>query len=53
MLSDFVYDLVEIAAEALEKRGLGEEKLIEPLYKRAVTLKCPADAEYNNQNDTF
>ena len=53
ILSDFVYDLVEIAAEALEKRGLGEEKLIEPLYKRAVTLKCPADAEYNNQNDTF
>lgn len=53
ILSDFVYDLVEIAAEALEKRGLGEEKLIEPLYKRAVTLRCPADAEYGNQNDTF
>ncbi|UKI36010.1 MAG: hypothetical protein L6V93_18640 [Clostridiales bacterium] len=37
----------------LKKRGLGEEKLIEPLYKRAVTLRCPADAEYGNQNDTF
>lgn len=52
ILSDFVYDLVEIAAEALEKRGLGEEKLIEPLYKRAVTLKCPADIELG-KNDTF
>lgn len=39
ILSDFVYDLVEIAAEALEKRGFGEEEFIKPLYKRAVTLK--------------
>lgn len=41
-LSDFLYDLVEIASDGLMMRGLGEEKLLAPLYERAVTLKCPA-----------
>lgn len=53
ILSDFVYDLVEIAAESLEKRGFGEEKLIAPLYERAVTLKCPADLEKGVKNELF
>ena len=41
-LSDFLYDLVEIASDGLMMRGLGEEKLLRSLYERAVTLKCPA-----------
>ena len=41
-LSAFLYDLVEIAQEGLEKRRKGEEKFLKPLYKRAATLKCPA-----------
>ena len=40
-LSDFLYDLVEIASDGLMMRGLGEEELLKPLYERAVTLKCP------------
>ncbi len=41
-LSDFIYDLVEISAEGLRARGKGEEILLKPLYKRAVTLYPPA-----------
>ncbi len=41
-LSDFLYDLIEIASDGLMMRGLGEEKLLGSLYERAVTLKCPA-----------
>lgn len=41
-LSDFLYDLVEIASDGLMMRGFGEETLLKPLYERAVTLKCPA-----------
>lgn len=44
-LSAFIYDLVEIAEEGLIKRGLGEEELLLPLYKRAATLKCPMEEE--------
>lgn len=40
-LSDFLYDLVEIASDGLMERGYGEEALLKPLYERAVTLKCP------------
>lgn len=41
-LSDFLYDLIEIASEGLEKRGKGEEIFLSPLYKNAVTLIPPA-----------
>lgn len=44
-LSAFIYDLVEIAEEGLIKRGIGEEELLSPLYKRAATLKCPMEEE--------
>ncbi len=47
-LADFLYDLVEIAAEGLLKRGYGEERFLQPLYARAATLCCPAKREYQN-----
>ncbi len=40
-LSDFLYDLVDIACDGLMMREKGEEVLLKPLYERAVTLKCP------------
>lgn len=48
-LSSFLYDLVEISQEGLEKRNNGEEKYLQCLYEIAVTLKCPAqNNELNN-----
>ena len=44
-LSDFLYDLIEISSEGLEKRGFGEEILLSPLYKNAVTLLPPAKSD--------
>ena len=44
-LSDYLYDLVEIASEGLEKRGKGEEIFLTPLYKNAVTLIPPAKSD--------
>lgn len=34
--------LVSLATHKLEERGLGEERLLAPLYNRAQTLLCPA-----------
>lgn len=35
-------DLLQLAADKLKQRGLGEERLLAPLYRRAETLTCPA-----------
>lgn len=35
--------MLEIAREGLLKRGLGEEMFLEPLQRRVVELRCPAD----------
>lgn len=42
-LSAFLYDLAEIAEEGLIARGKGEEELLNPIYKRCATLKCPME----------
>lgn len=36
-------ELLEIANQGLQKRGLGEEKFLAPLYKRLQKRKAPAD----------
>lgn len=41
-VSDFTVKILEIGKEGLHKRGLGEEKFIEPLYRRAENLLSPA-----------
>ncbi len=42
MLSNYLLKLIDASKEGLIKRGLGEEKLITPLYDRAKKLICPA-----------
>ena len=41
-LTDFAVAMVSISEEGLIKRGLNEEQIIKPLFKRAKELKCPA-----------
>jgi len=42
-VSDISRELVQIAARGLEKRGLGEEKYLSPLWIRLDEKICPAD----------
>ncbi len=41
-LSEQLSKILDIAKSGLESRGLGEEKLLEPLYERAKALTNPA-----------
>lgn len=41
-VSDFIIRILDIAKNGLHKRGLGEEKYLEPLYVRAEKLLSPA-----------
>ncbi len=43
-ISKLLLRILNISAEGLKKRGLGEESLIEPLYERAEKLMSPARA---------
>jgi len=42
-ITEFAYKLVKIAEEGLKKRGLKEEKYLEPLYERIDKKQSPAD----------
>lgn len=41
-ISGLLVELLDIAAEGLKKRGLSEEKFLQPLYRRAEYLLSPA-----------
>lgn len=41
-VSSLVIKILEIARDGLHKRGFGEEKYIDPLYRRAESLLSPA-----------
>lgn len=41
-VSALIIKILEIAKDGLHKRGFGEEKFIEPLYRRAESLLSPA-----------
>jgi len=42
-LTPLVESMLQICKLGLERRGLGEEKFLEPLYRRVEKRKCPAD----------
>jgi len=42
IISKLLTDLVSVAEEGLKLRNKGEGKMLQPLFERAKTLKCPA-----------
>jgi len=51
VISAFLEELVHLAERGLKERGLGEEKLLAPLFERAKTLDCPAKIHRKRQNE--
>jgi len=41
-LINYALDMIKISEDGLKARNLGEEKIIQVLYKRAEKLECPA-----------
>ncbi len=42
-IKDICYEVLQMAEKGLEKRGLGEEKLLQPLWESWESSRCPAD----------
>ena len=50
-LNELLSDILNCAEEGLCKRGKGEEKLLAPLYRRAMLLTCPGRLAYRYDED--
>lgn len=50
-LNELVSKILEYAEEGLLKRGMGEEKLLSPLYRRCMLLSCPGRVAYRYSDD--